>query len=116
MIFPDRWTDQWVGAWNSHNLEELLALYSDDVELRSPMARLYANSGIIISKARLRDYWSEVIIRVPRLTFEKVAVYGGHESLSLHYIDNLRRNCIETFIFNSDDKVSLETACLDKLR
>ena len=116
MIIPDRWADQWIDAWNRRDLEGLLALYADNVQLRSPFAKVYAREGLIRNKAELRIYWGEVMQRIPNLALRKIAVYNGHLALALHYRDNLDRNCIETILFNERDEVVFETACLDRLR
>ena len=97
-------------------MEALLALYADDIQLRSPFAKVYAVSGVIKGKEEPRSYWGEAMRRMPNLTPEKVAVYKGHLALALHYRDNSDRNCIETVLFNDRDEAIYETACLDKLR
>jgi ketosteroid isomerase-like protein len=116
MIIPDQWADIWINAWNRRDLDALLALYSDDIQLRSPFAKVYAASGVIKGKEELGRYWGEAMRRIPDLSIEKVAVYKGHLALALHYRDNNGRNCIETVLFNDEDKAIYETACLDKLR
>src|SRR6478735_4822990 len=100
MIFPDRWADQWIDAWNRRDLEALLQLYSEDIQLRSPFSKVYAGDGIVKGKAALRDYWGEAMRRMPNLSLKKIAVYTGHLALALHYRDQAGRNCIETVLFN----------------
>jgi ketosteroid isomerase-like protein len=34
----DDFAHEWIGAWNSRDLERILAHYADDVVFRSPMA------------------------------------------------------------------------------
>ncbi len=116
MIIPDRLAQQWVDAWNARDLEALLLLYADDIQLRSPFAKVFAQDGTIRSKAQLREYWGEAMRRMPNLSLQLVAVYTGHQAMVLHYRDNSGRNVIETMMFNDNDKISIETACLDKAR
>jgi ketosteroid isomerase-like protein len=116
MIIPEQWADTWIDAWNRRDLEALLALYADDIQLRSPFAKVYAVSGVIKGKAELRTYWGEAMRRMPNLKLRKIAVYKGHLALALHYRDDSDRNCIETVLFNDRDLAIYETACLDKLR
>ena len=116
MIIPDRWCDTWIDAWNRRDLAALMALYDDAVELRSPFSKVYAGGGLVSGKAALEAYWAEAMRRIPNLRLERVAVYSGHMTLALHYRDDAGRNCIETVVFNEQDRVILETACLDRLR
>ncbi|GGO99803.1 nuclear transport factor 2 family protein [Stakelama pacifica] len=116
MIYPDRWADQWIEAWNKRDLDGLVSLYANDIQLRSPFAKVYARDGTVRGKAELRDYWAEAMRRIPDLSLEKVAVYSGHLALALHYKDNSARSCIETVLFNEKDEAFFETACYDRLR
>jgi ketosteroid isomerase-like protein len=116
MIIPARWAEKWLAAWNARDLEALLDLYADDIQLKSPFAKVYARDGTIKGKAELRTYWGEVMRRTPNLTLELVQVYAGHMALALHYRDGNGRNVIETVVFDQTDKAVFETACLDKPR
>ncbi len=116
MIIADRWADQWIGAWNRRDLDALLALYAEEIELRSPFAKLYAANGTIRGREQLRSYWGEAMRRMPNLRLEKIAVYTGHLAIALHYQDQNGRSCIETVLFNDQDEAVFETACLDKVR
>lgn len=116
MVFPEKWAASWIDAWNRRDLEELLSLYSENIQLRSPFAKVYAADGVIKGKDALRNYWGEVMRRIPNLTLELQAVYSGHLALALHYRDNNQRNCLETVLFDEHDKAVFETACLDRLR
>lgn len=116
MIYPQGWAEQWIKAWNTRDLPALLSLYADDIQLRSPFARVYAKDGVIRGKAALEAYWSEVMRRNPTLSLDLVAVFTGHLALSLQYRDSNGRNCIETVQFDERDKAIVETACLDRVR
>jgi ketosteroid isomerase-like protein len=35
--FAERFAKEWVAAWNSHDLERILAHYEDDFEMSSPI-------------------------------------------------------------------------------
>jgi hypothetical protein len=35
--FAERFAKEWVAAWNSHDLELILAHYEDDFEMSSPI-------------------------------------------------------------------------------
>src|ERR1700754_3711938 len=52
---------EWVEAWNSRDLERVLALYSEDTEMTSPHipALGFAEGGTVHGKEALRAYWSK---------------------------------------------------------
>jgi hypothetical protein len=78
---------EWISAWNSHDLERILAHYSDDVELSSPLvAKLTGSSrGTIRSKAALRDYFARGLQAYPSLRFDFVRLYTGVRSCVVEY-------------------------------
>ena len=116
MIRPDRLAKDWVDAWNRRDLDGLLGMYAHNVVLHSPFAKLFAKEGTVVGREQLRTYWAEVLRRTSDISIELIAIYTGHRAMTLHYRDGNQRNCMETMLFDEDDKIVLETACLDKLR
>jgi hypothetical protein len=79
-------TEQWVRDWNAHDVDALLAHFTDDVVFTSPVAvRLFGGDGVIRGKEALRKYWSEGIRRIPDLRFEVLALYVGISTLVINY-------------------------------
>jgi hypothetical protein len=77
---------QWVKDWNAHDVDALVAHYTDDVVFTSPVAvRLLGGDGVIRGKAALHEYWSEGIRQIPDLHFEVVARYVGVNTLVINY-------------------------------
>jgi hypothetical protein len=76
-----------IEAWNSHDLERILAHYEDDVVLVSPVAveRFGEPSGEVRGKTRLRTYFEGALAANPRLHFELVDVMWGVRSVVLYY-------------------------------
>ena len=116
MIIPAQFAQQWIDAWNRHDVATLMSFYAENIQLRSPLAKVYAQDGLIRNKKELEVYWTEVLRRLPNLKLKLVATYAGRTALSLHYIDDGGRNVIETMVFDDRDKVIIETACFDRLR
>jgi hypothetical protein len=116
MIIAERWASQWIKYINSHDLEAMLLLYAKHIEIRSPFARLYTDTGIVKGHDNLRMYWEEAARRLPNLALSIVELYSGYMTISIHHRDNSGRNTIETMMFDSSDKVILQTACLDRVR
>jgi len=78
---------EWVAAWNSHDLDRIMAHYSEDVVLTSPVAvRLLDDpSGTVRGKAALRSYFSRALEVYPQLQFQLVDTLWGLHSLVLYY-------------------------------
>jgi hypothetical protein len=78
---------EWISAWNAHDLERILAHYSDDVELSSPLvAKLTGPSeGTIRGKAALRDYFARGLQAYPSLRFDLIRLYPGVRSCVVEY-------------------------------
>jgi hypothetical protein len=76
-----------IEAWNSHDLERILAHYDDDIELVSPVAaaRFDDPSGEVRGKAALRHYFALGLEASPNLHFELVDVMWGISSVVLYY-------------------------------
>jgi ketosteroid isomerase-like protein len=78
---------EWIAAWNAHDLERILAHYSEDVELISPfVAKLTGKSeGVVRGKAALRDYFARGLQAFPTLRFDFIRLYSGVGSCVLEY-------------------------------
>ena len=78
---------EWIAAWNAHDLELILAHYAEDVELTSPfVAKLTGPSeGVVRGKAALRDYFTRGLEAYPTLRFDFIQLYPGVRSCVLEY-------------------------------
>ena len=86
-------TEQWVRDWNAHDVDALLAHFTDDVVFTSPVAiRVLGGDGVIRGKETLRKYWSEGIRLIPDLHFEVLAVYAGISTLVINYRNQAGRS------------------------
>ena len=82
-----RFAERWYAAWNAHDLERILSLYTDDVEVSSPLVSVLAEKpdGEILGKDALRAYFAAGLENYPALHFEPLALFVGVNSLVLHY-------------------------------
>ena len=103
--------EDWVAAWNSHDLDRILAHYAEDVEFRSRKASRLVGDGTVRGKAALREYWSKALAGQPDLRFALRRVYLGHEILTLSYRNHRGVEAVETFQFGSDGRVIRSAAC-----
>jgi len=56
--FAHRFAAEWIAAWNAHDLDRILAHYTEDIEMSSPIIRILADepSGTLKGKPALRAY------------------------------------------------------------
>ncbi len=92
--FAHRFAEEWVTAWNTHDLERILAHYADDVTLLSPVALKMLNNadGAVRGKAALREYFSRGLQVYPEIHFDLIDVLWGVETIVLYYRNNVRGN------------------------
>jgi ketosteroid isomerase-like protein len=79
--------NDWVAAWNAHDLDLILSHYEDDVELTSPVAArlLGTTDGKVTGKASLRAYFQRGLQAFPELHFQLEDVLWGLSSVVLCY-------------------------------
>jgi ketosteroid isomerase-like protein len=79
--------NNWVAAWNAHDLDLILTHYDDAIELISPAAAqlLRTPSGKVIGKANLREYFRPALEAYPELRFHLEDVLWGVSSVLLYY-------------------------------
>ncbi|MGH7340759.1 MAG: YybH family protein [Candidatus Rokuibacteriota bacterium] len=100
--------DHWVKAWNSHDLDRIMAHYADDVVLISPVAaRILGDpSGRVVGKAALRAYFQRALDVYPSLTFDLVDLMWGLESVVLYYVNQKGSKTGEYMEISPTGKVS----------
>jgi uncharacterized protein YjiS (DUF1127 family)/ketosteroid isomerase-like protein len=84
---PRQFAESWIGAWNRHDLDAVLAHYSDDFEFSSPLISQFAGeaSGRLRGKAAMLAYWQTGLSSLPDLRFELVDVLAGVDGLLILY-------------------------------
>jgi len=89
--FAQRFSTEWLDAWNAHDLEAILDHFANDVVFSSPLALqlIEGSDGVIRGKVDLRTYWSEGLRRSPALHFEIEDLYVGVNTLVIHYRNHL---------------------------
>lgn len=101
--FGEKFAQEWIEAWNSHDLDSILSHYSDDFTMSSPYIAQIAGveSGSLTGKAAVRAYWSAALQRMPTLRFELVQTLVGAESVVIYY-RGVRGMAAEVFFFGQD--------------
>lgn len=99
---------EWIEAWNSHDLDAIVAHYADDVEFTSPFVmKLLSNpSGTIKGKETLRSYFGKTLAAYPNLKFDLVQVLTGVDSVTLYYRSVNGMMAAEVMSLNSNEKIT----------
>jgi ketosteroid isomerase-like protein len=98
---------QWIAAWNSHDLERVLALYDDDSEMTSDKIRSFGfeASGTLRGKAALRMYWGKVLALLPNLHFELIDAFVSPDSVVVFYRNERGARVCEYLRLNALGKI-----------
>jgi hypothetical protein len=104
--FAERFANEWIAAWNSHDLERILEHYEDDFEMSSPLIATLAGepSGKLQGKLAVGAYWSRGLKKVPDLRFELLSALAGVDSVTVYYKGH-RGLCAEVLHFGPSGKV-----------
>ncbi len=105
---PHAFAAAWIASWNSHDLNDILSHYSDDIEVTTPMIRLAtgADSDTLKGKAAVADYWRKALDKIPDLHFELLEVTAGVNSVALYYKSVMNKMSIEVMFFDENGKVN----------
>jgi hypothetical protein len=105
--FADHFAADWIASWNAHDLDRILAHYSDDVEMSSPVIPKITgeSSGVLKGKTAVRAYWARALQRAPHLRFELMTTLVGVNSITLYY-NGVRGLSAEVFHFDAQGKVA----------
>ena len=103
-----RFADAWIGAWNSHDLDEIMSHYADDVILTSPTAAalLADPRGEVNGIAALRAYFKKGLDVYPDLRFDLFDVMSGISSVVLCYVNQKGTKSAEFMELDADGKVT----------
>jgi ketosteroid isomerase-like protein len=108
--------EDWIAAWNAHDLDRILSHYASDVAFLSPLAQKRVGNGRVEGLAALRNYWSGALAAQPGLKFELLDVLTGHACLTVLYRNHRGQTAAETFEFRTDGKVVRSFACYSNTR
>ncbi|GJM31601.1 MAG: hypothetical protein DHS20C18_06020 [Saprospiraceae bacterium] len=98
----------WVEAWNSHDMNEILHHYTDDFEITTPMIKmaLGIDTGTLKGKEAIADYWSKALEKMPDLKFELYDVTKSVNSIALYYQSVMNKRSIEVMFFNEEGLIT----------
>jgi hypothetical protein len=96
--------EEWEAAWNAHDLERILAHYTEDVAFQSPyiVHRLGEPTGELRGKEALRAYFGSGLDAQPGLTFAVEDVRMSVDTLVINYRNERGHAISEVLRFRGD--------------
>jgi ketosteroid isomerase-like protein len=79
--------EEWVAAWNAHDLDAIMALYAPGIVFQTPtiIATLGIPDGCVSGAPALRTHFERGLARLPDLRFDLGQVYVGVHSILITY-------------------------------
>ncbi|ROI06340.1 nuclear transport factor 2 family protein [Chryseobacterium sp. G0240] len=99
---------EWIAVWNSHDLENILSHYSDNIEITTPMIAIATGGkeSSLRGKEAVRDYWQKALDKFPDLHFELIQSTAGAGSVALFYKSIMDKHAVEVMFFNEEGKIN----------
>jgi hypothetical protein len=94
-----------IETWNSHDLDAIVQLYSESVELISPLAAALRGDPTVRGRDALRAYFSAGLQKYPALRFELVNTFLCHSSVTLLFKGAGERLVAEVLFIGDDQKI-----------
>ena len=110
--FAVHFAEEWIAAWNSHDLDRILSHYSEDLAFSGPFVTRVTGeaSGVLKGKEHVRSYWAKALQLVPELRFELIDTLLGINSVVLYYKNARGLLNAEVFEFDADGRVCRSAA------
>src|SRR5260221_14336024 len=98
---------QWVAAWNSQDLDDIMSHYDIGVVLIFPLAAKILDdpSGTIEGNAALRNYFKRGLELYPNLHFELLDVMWGLSSIVVYYKNQKGTRTAELMEFGKNGRI-----------
>ena len=100
--------NDWIAAWNTHDLNRIMTHYDDTIELTSPVAAqlLGTPDGKVVGKANLRSYFQRGLQAYPDLHFHLEDVLCGINSVVFYYTNQKKTRTAEFMELSPTGKVA----------
>ena len=103
-----QFAEDWIEAWNAHDLERILSHYTDDFVMSSPLIieRMGVAEGVLKGKDAVRPYWQQGLEARPPLHFDLRDVLVGVNTIAIYYHSTtLNRMVAEIVTLNAQGQV-----------
>ena len=100
--------EEWVAAWNGHDLDAIVALYTPQVVFQTPtiIATMGIADGIVRGSDDLREHFARGLARLPDLRFELDTVYTGVRAVAITYRWADGTPVCEVHEYDGDERIS----------
>jgi hypothetical protein len=100
--------NDWVAAWNAHDLDRIMTHYEETIALSSPVAArlLGLPDGSITGKAHVRAYFQRGLQAYPELHFDLKEVFWGMNSVVLCYANQAGNRTAEFMELSTNGKLA----------
>ena len=105
--FAHEFAAQWIEAWNTHDLAQVLSHYTEDFEMTSPYILTIASepSGTLKGKDKVGAYWHNALGQYSDLRFELIDVLYSMRSVTIYYHSVSKdKKVAEFFLFDESGK------------
>ena len=85
LAWAERFAQAWCADWNSHDLDRIVAHFTDDVQWASPVAARMTGSARLDGRDALRSYFAVGLQRLPDLRFTVESVRTGIDTVVIDY-------------------------------
>lgn len=84
--FAREFAENWIDAWNSHDLERIQSHYADGFTMVSPLIVTLVGeaTGTLRGRKNTLDYWALVLNHFPDLKLELFEVLVGVYTMCMH--------------------------------
>ena len=78
---------RWFDAFNTKNLENILALYDEDAQHFSPKLKIRQpeTNGLIIGKEAMRVWWQDAFDSLPTLHYKVTSLTANSDRVFMEY-------------------------------
>jgi predicted ester cyclase len=99
--------NDWIAAWNAHDLDLIMSHYDDAIELTSPVAAQLLDTldGRVVGKTNVQAYFKRGLQAYPDLQFELEDVLWGLSSVVLYYSNQKGTHSAEFMQLSANGKV-----------
>jgi hypothetical protein len=83
---------KWFEAFNTHDLEALLALYDNKAKHFSPKLKIRKpeTKGLVQGKEALREWWKDAFDRLPTLNYTYTTLTADDNRVFMEYIRKVK--------------------------
>ncbi len=111
MIDPkeaQRYAEEWIDSWNSHDIDRIMALYADSIcHITPKLTMLFGSvSHAIKDKDELREFFAAALKRSPNLHFTLGEVFAGAESIVVCFDSTTGIYVAVVLILNENMKIT----------